>query len=315
MSVYIPNCSEREALRSVLLNQAIILGLYAAQVVPDGNTVFDTLTPLTTGGGYGYAEKELANDMVEGAAVADKWSLSMNASGQAQAQYGVTPQLWTFLAPDVALGSTVYGVFGYTRVIPFDAGSVPIKRGDKVTGGTSTATGVVTGVLLTSGSWALGTAAGYLYIKSQTGAFQDNEAINIVGRVVTLAVGANATGNYADGDRFRVLQANSANAAVGVVTGNSSGNVTGVALLDGADNYTTANGLATSKITGGGTDAMTANVTARATTPAATTNTMTVNAGDSLKQLVFVETLTTPTEITQLGQQIGYSPVLDMSTL
>lgn len=315
MSVYIPNSGEKEALKSVLLNQAIILGLYAAQIVPDGNTVFDTLTPLTDGASYGYAEIPLANDLVEGAAVADKWSLSMNATGQAQAQYGVTAQLWTFLAPDVALAPTVYGVFGYTLVVPFDAGSVSIKRGDKITGGTSTATGIVTAVLVTSGSWELGTAAGYIHIKTQTGVFQDNEAINLAGRIIDLAVGTTPGVNYANGDVFDVTQANSSNAAKGVVTANSGGNVTGMGVVDGGYGYTTGNGLATSKITGIGTNTLTANITAQATIAAATTNTGTVNGGDSLKQLVFVEPLTTPTAITQLGQQIGYTPVLAMSTL
>jgi hypothetical protein len=315
MAVYIPNSGEKRGLKSILADQAIILGLYAAQIVPDGNTLFDTLTPMHSGGGYGYAEIPLAHGPVVVAAAADKWSLAMNSSGQAQGTYGVTPQTWTFLAPDVALAQTVYGVFGYSLTVPFDAGSVPIKVGDKITGGSGGATGIVTAVVLSSGSWALGTAAGELYIKSQTGVFQDNEAIQLVGRIHTLAIGSTPGANYANGDIFDITQANSSNAAVGVVLANSGGNVTSVGLLDGGYDYTTANGVATSKVTGGGGNTMTANITAATSVTAATTNTGTTNGGDSIKELVFVEPLTTPTEVTALGQQIGYTPVLAMSTL
>ena len=314
MAVYIPDVGEKEALKSFLQTQAIVLGLYVAQVVPDGSTVFASLTPMTAGGGRGYAEIPLAGDMVEGGPVADKWSMAMNASGQAQMTYSNAAQVWTFLAADVADAATVYGVFGYVRAVPFDNGSVLPKIG-RILCGAAGAKGTITGVVVISGSWELGTAAGYIYIKDQTGTFVDNENLTLEGHITTVAVGSTPGANYANGDIFNILQANSTNKAKGVVTANSGGNVTGMVLVDASDGYTNANGLATSKITGGGNNALTANISCLASVVVAKSNTGTVNGGDSHKQLIFVEALTTPTAITQLGQTIGYTPVLTMSTL
>jgi hypothetical protein len=69
--VYIPNESEKEALKAILLQQAMTIGLYKNQIIPDGSTLFATLEELTTGAGYGYAPKVLSNDVKEGAAAAD----------------------------------------------------------------------------------------------------------------------------------------------------------------------------------------------------------------------------------------------------
>ena len=63
--------------------------------------------------------------------------------------------------------------------IGFDSGStVEIKIGDKITGGTSSATGIVRAVHVSSGSWSGENAAGYIYFEKTTGTWQDNEQIN-----------------------------------------------------------------------------------------------------------------------------------------
>lgn len=194
MSVYIPNVGEKEAIKAIAMQQALILGLYKNQIIPDGNTIFETLEEMPTGGGRGYANKALTNNIVEGAAMADKWAISINSSGKAEAQYSDAEQQWTFLAPDVADGNTVYGVFGYVLVLPFDAGSSEIKVGDTVAGQTSLATGVVTGIAVMSGTWGGSNAAGLMYIKTKTGTFQDNENLQVSG--VTKAVSnTGATGD------------------------------------------------------------------------------------------------------------------------
>jgi hypothetical protein len=235
-SVYVPNSGEKEALKSILAEQAIILGLYKNQVVPDGNTTFELLEEMTSDGGstYGYQAKALVNQIIESVApIADKWALTMNAQGQAQATYSNTPQLWTFLAPDVLQGFTVYGVFGYTIVLPFDAGLTAFTAncviGATVTGNGG-ATGVVTGFHLSGGVLGSSTGTGWVYLKTRNATkFIDNEALKV------------------------------------------------------------------------------------GTTPIATVNI--TGFDDALKKLVFIEPLTTPTVITQLGQAIGYTPILAMSSL
>jgi hypothetical protein len=195
MSVYIPNVGEKEALKSILMSQALILGLYKNQIIPDGNTIFETLEELPSGGGRGYAAKPLSNSILEGAPVADKWAVSINSAGKAEAQYGNAAQEWTFLQPDVNDGNTVYGVFGYVLVLPFDAGSQEIKVGDTVTGQSSGASGVVTGIAVMSGTWGTSDAVGFMYLKSKTGAFQNDENLQVGG--VTKAVSNSGAGGDA----------------------------------------------------------------------------------------------------------------------
>ena len=67
MSVYCPNESEKAALKSILLQRAMTIGLYVNSIIPDGSTLFSTLTEMTTGALFGYAPKVLSNDVKEGA--------------------------------------------------------------------------------------------------------------------------------------------------------------------------------------------------------------------------------------------------------
>lgn len=194
MSVYIPNIGEKDALKAIIMMQPIVLGLYKNQVQADGNTIFATLEELPTGGGRGYAPKELSNDIVEVAAAADKWLISINSAGKAEGQYAIDPQLWIFQDADVADGNTVRGIFGYTLMLPFDGGVIEIRVGDTVVGHTSAAQAVVTGVGLLSGSWAGGDAAGFVYLKTKTGAFQNDEEVWVSGAKVAVA-NTGATGD------------------------------------------------------------------------------------------------------------------------
>jgi hypothetical protein len=207
MPIYVPNIGERKWLRTFLQNNALILGLFKNQVVPDGNTLVDTLEELPEGGYLGYLPKALANDIVENAEAASKWFLYMNAQGKAEAQYGLaaSPLEWTFNAYDVAAINTVYGVFGFVWVVPFDAGQSegPILVGDTIEGGSSGATGIVTEVVVTSGTWDGDNAAGYLTIKSKSGEFDDNEALQV--NAVTLATSNTATANAGDAHKHLVF--------------------------------------------------------------------------------------------------------------
>lgn len=187
VNIYVPNIGEKEMLKAFLLQKAMVLGLYKNQVIPDGNTIFDTLEELTASGGRGYARKELSNDLVENALATNKWYVYTNATGKAEGAYHNGALSWTFNEVDVADGITVYGVFAFCQIIPFDGGSNEIKVGDVVTGHTSGATGVVTGISLQSGSWAGGDAAGYLDIKTKTGTFQNDEELWVNGAKAALS--------------------------------------------------------------------------------------------------------------------------------
>lgn len=75
------------------------------------------------------------------------------------------------------------GVAGWTQVdlgsfLDFSVGTTEFLEGETVTGAPSTATGVVVGVGVTSGSWTGGTAAGRLYIKSVTGTFTASDTLS-----------------------------------------------------------------------------------------------------------------------------------------
>ncbi len=84
-------------------------------------------------------------------------------------------------------------VFGYERydgqpkpskasywVLGFDAGSAAISEGDTVTGATSGATGkALIDAVVTSGSYGGGDAAGYIVLTVVSGAFADDENLQV----------------------------------------------------------------------------------------------------------------------------------------
>jgi len=201
MTIYVPNVGEIEMLKSILQAAAFEVGLYKNVVSPDGGTTFLNVQEMPTGGGRNYARKSLANEIVETGLTANKWYLRLNADGKAEAQYNDAPLEWEFNSTDVADGNTVYGLFGITRVLPFKQGSSEIKVGDTVTGATSGATAVVTGVVVTSGAWT-GTAAGYLFVKNQsTTAFQNSENLQVGGSTKAVS----DTGTLFGGDTHKQL--------------------------------------------------------------------------------------------------------------
>jgi len=102
--------------------------------------------------------------------------------------------------------------------IGFDSGgTTEIKIGDKIEGGTSSATGIVRAVHISSGSWSGGDCAGHIYFEKTTGTWQDNEQINRVKPSNSSNVGTtNGTleGNIGNGNtEFVVLTATGADAS------------------------------------------------------------------------------------------------------
>lgn len=95
------------------------------------------------------------------------------------------------------------------REVAFTSGgpTEPVE-GQTVTGATSTATGVIGRVIVTSGTWAGGDAAGRLILKSQTGAFQ-SENINIGASLDVLTVaGDSAAIALSPGGSYRFIVTN-----------------------------------------------------------------------------------------------------------
>ncbi|NIP55958.1 MAG: hypothetical protein GWN13_29875, partial [Phycisphaerae bacterium] len=71
---------------------------------------------------------------------------------------------------DIDFGAGPTNVYIAPNRIPFNSGgTVELKVGNKITGGTSGATGIVRAIELTSGTWTGGDAAGYIYFSSTTG--------------------------------------------------------------------------------------------------------------------------------------------------
>ena len=315
MTVYVPNQGEKEMLKDFLLSQAVILGLYDNVVVPDGSTLVSTLTELLTTGGAAYAQIPLANIVNESAPAAGQWYISTDANGKASAQYGLTatPQAWTFNAGDVTNAPTVQGIFAFTLVLPFTAGTQPIKAGDVIRQGAVCAE--VTGVNVTSGSWAAGTAAGDLYIKRQVGTFVAGATLVDVSKatatseikVLTPAPVNGGTG-YAVGDRFVI---GTGTGGVGRVTAVTGGIVTAVELLSGGKDYTAAT-QATTKIDGAGDNALTVAVASLYTAgPAVAIATI---AGDSSKKILWTEAFSTGTLVAAVGQVISYLPIFTLAS-
>ena len=86
-----------------------------------------------------------------------------------------------------------YAVEGSDRLVAnfTSVGTTPIVVGNTVTGGTSGATGVVTRIAITSGSWATSNAVGQIWIYSTGGTFVPGDAL-LVGGVSRATIGGSA---------------------------------------------------------------------------------------------------------------------------
>lgn len=95
-------------------------------------------------------------------------------------------------------------------------GTYEIVVGDTITGETSAATAAVTSVTLTSGSWAAGTAAGYLTMASAVGSFQA-ETIKVGANLNVATIAGDKTANTLPaGGRYEFLNHNFTGASSGV---------------------------------------------------------------------------------------------------
>ena len=118
-----------------------------------------------------------------------------NAGGTAAAMYKSSSSGWVL----VALG----------RELSFTSGGTyEVLEGDVITGATSGATATITRVVLESGSFAAGTAAGRFIFASQTGTFQ-SETLNVGASTnVATITGDGAAITLLPSGRFEVVRAN-----------------------------------------------------------------------------------------------------------
>lgn len=71
------------------------------------------------------------------------------------------------------LGDMIEAIIGKKWIVPFTSGGTyRIKAGDTITGHTSSATGYVENVSVSTGTWGAGTAAGNITIRRKSGTFQ-----------------------------------------------------------------------------------------------------------------------------------------------
>tara|TARA_R110000782_G_scaffold5485_2_gene18960 strand:+ start:4184 stop:6226 length:2043 start_codon:yes stop_codon:yes gene_type:complete len=106
----------------------------------------------------------------------DVYAWRNNVGATAADLYKSTSGGWTFVT------------FG--KELSFNTGAALIADGNTVTGATSGATGVVARVVLESGTWGAGTAAGRLILSSSTGVFSSGENLTVAASVKAQAGGA-----------------------------------------------------------------------------------------------------------------------------
>ena len=89
-------------------------------------------------------------------------------------------------------------------ILAFDSGGgdgLELKGGERIQGATSKATAVIREVLLSSGTWEGGTAAGFLVLSLEEdvdGTFSDNENIQVAPQKGSSYAPGSYAGNYAD---------------------------------------------------------------------------------------------------------------------
>lgn len=123
------------------------------------------------------------------------YAMRNNAGGTAAEIYKSTGSGWTL----VSLGR---------RVAFTSGGTYEIVEGNTITGATSGATAVITRVVLQTGSWAAGTAAGWLIFATDTGTFQaENLNVGANTNVATIAGDASAI-TLSPGGRLKTYTTN-----------------------------------------------------------------------------------------------------------
>lgn len=129
------------------------------------------------------------------------------------AYYGGTVYAWRNNAGATALKMYRSTTSGWSEVslgveLRFDSGTHAIVEGNTLVGGVSSATGVVTRVVIESGSWTANNAAGRLIFASVTGNFQAGEQLRVSGNHRADAVAVQTSITLAPGGRVTTVIGN-----------------------------------------------------------------------------------------------------------
>lgn len=117
-----------------------------------------------------------------------------NAGGTALVLHKATASGWQSVALGVQLS--------------FNTGLSEVFEGDTVTGLTSSASGVVTRVVVEDGTWGAGTAQGRLIFASASGTFSNGEALRVTGVTRATCVGTQSAITMLPGGRVETVVAN-----------------------------------------------------------------------------------------------------------
>lgn len=129
------------------------------------------------------------------------------------AYYNGTVYAWRNNAGGTAANMYKSSAAGWVQVtlqkeLAFNTGTSEITVGQTVTGATSTATGTVSRVVLESGTWAGGDAAGRLILSATTGTFQNAENLQVSAVTRAVAVGTQTSITLAPNGRYETVIAN-----------------------------------------------------------------------------------------------------------
>lgn len=166
----------------------------------EGNAPTDTLATTWTEAAMAYQRTQIGKPAgsgpVRGVAVHNGtvYAWRDNAGGTALVCHKASASGW------IALGTSY-------RIAFTSGGVTPIEEGDTITGATSAATASVVRVVVTSGTWAAGTAAGWLHVVSITGTFTA-ENVNVGASLNLATIIAPVENTFAAGGRVRWLNHN-----------------------------------------------------------------------------------------------------------
>jgi hypothetical protein len=176
--------------------------------------VHETELTFTSGGTYVLA----ANDVITGATSASTATVTRVvvrsgsfAGGDAAGTLTVVSQTTPFVAENLDVGlnlnvatiaADTQTVFG--REMSFTSGGTyKVQDGDIITGATSTKTATVARVVLESGSWAAGTAAGRFIFTTDSGSFTAAETLNVGANIdVATVTGPSTAITFIPGGKF-----------------------------------------------------------------------------------------------------------------
>lgn len=189
------------------------VGTYvAAEVITVSGTSVGTITSVVGGASDGYLDA-LYSSLAADAYRADITEVPGSGAVRGVAYFNDIVYAWRDNDAGTAMVMHKSSTSGWVEValgrqLGFGTGTAAIADGQTVTGATSGATGVVSRVVLQSGSWSTSDAAGRLILSSSTGTFQAAENLRVGGITKAIASGAATLITLAPAGRVSTVAAN-----------------------------------------------------------------------------------------------------------